>query len=69
MTPDAARVLRVLRETGPAKLTVVGGIVGPKGCYVESIVQRVVGELFILGVVEWRGAKRGRMLAARTVRR
>lgn len=66
--PDAARVLRVLRETGPAKLTTVGGLIlgskVPWSCQ-TSVLQRVVGELFILGVVEWRGAKRVRMLAAR----
>lgn len=67
MTPEASRVLRALRETGPAPLSVIGGLIaarGKKPC-AETVLQRVVGELFILGVVEWRSAKRWRQLAAR----
>ena len=70
MTSDAARVLRVLRETGPRPLSVIGGlIVGAKVTCPESVLQRVVGELFIAGAVEWKSAKRWRVLAARKAAR
>lgn len=54
-------MLRVLRETGPRPLTMLAGFVDSN----ERELQRVVGELFIAGVVEWQSAKRWRLLAAR----
>ena len=63
MTRNAARVLRVLRETGPRPMTVITGLVGKK-----SEVERVVGELFIAGVVRWVSAKRWRQLGATKAR-
>ena len=60
MTSAAQRVLKVLQESGPRHLTVVEGLT--KGGRRE--LERVVGELFIFGVVKWVGKKRGRRLSA-----
>lgn len=56
----AQKLLRVLKESGPRNLNIVRGLVGREN------LARVIGELFIVGMVEWVGAKRGRKLAART---
>ncbi len=58
----STRVLRVLQETGPRPLTIISGFA--KGSKKE--LERIVGELFIAGVVEWKSSKRWRQLAART---
>lgn len=59
MTKNAPRVLRVLRETGPRPMTIITGL-----CGTQQETQRVVGELFIAGVVRWISAKRWRQLGA-----
>lgn len=64
MSPAAARLLRVLRETGPRPLTVILGFANGK----PKELQRIVGELFIAGAVKWVSAKRWRRLGAIKVR-
>lgn len=58
LSTPARRVLRVL-ETGPRKLNVIAGLV--EGTKLD--LQRVIGELFIAGVVRWDGRTKGRRLA------
>jgi hypothetical protein len=68
----AARVLRILKEGGPRKLTVLRGYCkfGAQelglGINTNIIFERVVGILFLQGVVEWQGQKKARLLAARS---
>lgn len=62
-SPDAMRVYRVLRDSGPRKLNVVQGLIGRRATTRD--LHRVVGELFIIGCVRWVGAKKGRQLGAR----
>lgn len=64
LSTRAQRVRNVLRDSGPRKLTVVDGLV--RGTRADLC--RVVGELFIAGVVKWIGRKKGRRLAAVTER-
>lgn len=58
--PGAAKLLRVLRETGPRKKTVCVGLVGGEGAFaraLESLARR--------RLVRWIGDRKGRRLAAR----
>lgn len=51
------KVLRVL-ETGPRKLNVLRGLAKS-----TADLERAIGQLFIVGMVKWAGAKKGRLLA------
>lgn len=51
------RIFHVL-ETGPQKPSVLRGLAKS-----EEEFERVIGKLFLLGVVRWIGKKRGRLLA------
>lgn len=62
LSAPAQRVHRVLKESGPRDLNVVAGLLGPKSTRAE--LERVVGELFLAGIVEWVSAKRWRRLSA-----
>lgn len=69
----ALRVHRILRESGPRKLTVLRGYckhgqVEIGWAYADSrvIFERVVGILFLRGIVEWKGRNKHRRLAARS---
>jgi len=61
LSARAKRVHRVLQETGARPMSIVTGL-----CGTDTETQRVVGELFIAGVVKWVSAKRHRRLAATT---
>lgn len=57
----AKRFRNVLKE-GPRKLNVLIGLA--KACrYTDADIERAVGQLFILGLVQWQGRKRHRQLA------
>lgn len=64
LSRPAARVLRILQETGPRPLTMLAGLVNGS----QAELQRLIGELFIAGVVKWESAKRWRRLAATTTK-
>ncbi len=57
----AARIIRALKEGGPRKVHVFRGRASDQADY-----ERAIGQLFLEGSVEWRGAKSGRLLAAKT---
>lgn len=68
----ASRVLRILKEGGPRKLTVLRGYcrIGAQelglAINTDIVFERVVGILFLQGSVEWKGQKKARLLAARS---
>ena len=55
-------MLRVLQETGPRPLTMLADFANGS----TKELQRIVGELFIAGAVDWKSSKRWRQLAAKT---
>lgn len=60
-TPATNRIFRVLRETGARKANVLLGMIGS-----EAEFERAVGQLFLLGAVQWYGKGRGRVLRAKS---
>jgi len=75
VTGIALHVHRILRESGARKLTVLRGLVrldagrlklrrDPKS--LQALFERVIGILFLRGIVEWEGARNTRRLVART---
>lgn len=70
----ALRVHRILKESGPRNLNVLRGYIklGTKELRLyapsasEIVFERVIGILFLRGMVEWKGVTRNRKLAARS---
>lgn len=69
----ALRVHRILRESGPRNLNIVGAMckrgqveIGWGTADPRIVFERVIGILFLRGIVEWDGQKKARRLAART---
>jgi len=70
----ALRVHRVLRESGARNMNVVRAMCDRGALELGNtlptaqliIFERVIGILFLRGLVEWKSAKRNRKLAART---
>lgn len=69
----ALRVHRILKESGPRNLNVVRGLIGigvkELRLYAPSarqiVLERVIGILFLRGLVDWKSTGRHRKLAAR----
>lgn len=65
LTAASNRLFRVLRQTegkrGARKVTVLRGL-----CATDGDFERAVGQLFLLGVVQWYGRSRGRALGTRS---
>ncbi len=74
----ARKLHRILQESGPRNLNVVRGVVRNGAAELRvarmvklpdtdrELLERVIGMLFLWGVVEWIGVNKHRRLAART---